>query len=479
MQYIRPETNGQPFLTQNMLNYLRIPSFLTGFVNERTTIETAQSGRTVYCYRGKVTIEESDRVCPKCGSYMHINGHSDIVLRHLNIGKNLSCILFPRTRFMCPHCGATKSQHISFKAVGHRITEELHRYTCDLLAAGTYTNKQVAEITGLGKNTVKDIDKKRLGGLYTVDVKDKDGNIKTKLIQPDKTTRLLGIDEFKLHNGRKYATHIIDMETGHILWIANGKKKQVVYDFIEHVGLEWMESVEAVACDMNSDFQEAFEEKCPHIQPVFDHFHLSKNFNDKVVTEVRKEEQARLIAAGDLLAAAALKKSRYILTAKRSTLQKKDLEGEEGRVIHHGSSLFGTPDIVRKPGYEEKYDALLKENKLLFTLDLIKEKLDQAYKETEETKMAEHLTDIMDICEATGNRHLLWFRKLLDKHFEGLIAHATFQITSGKVEGINQKIKTLRRHGYGYPDDEYFFLKLFDASRKTYDRNPKSHKFCD
>ena len=38
-----------------------------------------------------------------------------------------------------------------------------------------------------------------------------------------------------------------------------GKKKQVVYDFIEHVGLEWMSHVEAVACDMNSDFEEAFK----------------------------------------------------------------------------------------------------------------------------------------------------------------------------------------------------------------------------
>jgi hypothetical protein len=37
----------------------------------------------------------------------------------------------------------------------------------------------------------------------------------------------------------------------------------VVYDFIDHVGLEWMGSVEAVACDMNSDFQEAFEENAP------------------------------------------------------------------------------------------------------------------------------------------------------------------------------------------------------------------------
>ena len=58
----------------------------------------------------------------------------------------------------------------------------------------------------------------------------------------------MGIDEFKLHNGYKYATHIIDLETGHILWIQEGKKKQVVYDFINHVGGEWMSKVKAVAC---------------------------------------------------------------------------------------------------------------------------------------------------------------------------------------------------------------------------------------
>jgi len=46
-------------------------------------------------------------------------------------------------------------------------------------------------------------------------------------------------------------------------------------------------------------------------------------------------------------------------------------------------------------------------------------------------------------------------------------------------EGINQKIKTLRRHAYGYPDDEYFFLKLFDMSRQGYVRNTPSHRFSD
>jgi hypothetical protein len=380
---------------------------------------------------------------------MHINSHPDIYIRHLCIGGSLSCLLFPHNQLRCPGCGATKSQHISFKAAGHLITDALYEYTSGLLASGTYTNKQVAEITGLGKNTVKAIDKKRLQELYTTD----NGR---KLIKPERQAKYLGIDEFKLHNGRRYATHIID-----------------------HVGMEWMSGVEAVACDMNSDFQEAFEEKCEWIQPVFDYFHIVKNFNDKVVSEVRKDEQRRLYEEGNIEAARALKKTRYILMSNRSTLQKKDDDAASGRIIHKGSPLFKTEDMKRKSGYEAKYDTLLQENKLLFTLDLVKEKLSAAYTLADEARMAGAISDIMDICQATGNKHLLWFEKMLDTHFSGIIAHATYKISSGKIEGINQKIKTLRRHGYGYPDDEYFFLKIMDMSRKKYIRNEPSHRIYD
>ncbi len=469
MDYIRTEANGQLAITQSV-DFLKIPSCLYGFTNSSTSTKTSASGRNVFCFEGTLDASEEDITC-SCGTRMHVNNHPGITLRHLPFGGNLSCVQFSRNQYVCPKCGKTKMQFISFKAPGHRITEELYQYTCDLLASGVYTNKEVAELTGLGKNTVKDIDKERLQGLYTTS----DGS----LIKPEKHAKFLGIDEFKLHNGHRYATHIIDMETGHILWIAGGKKKQVVYDFIEHVGLKWMDNVEAVACDMNSDFQEAFEEKCPHIQPVFDYFHIVKNFNDKVVSEVRKDEQRRLLEAGDIEAARSLKKSRYILMSTRATLQKKDEDAVQGRVIHKGSSLFKTENIIRKTGYEECYDKLLEENRLLFTLDLVKEKLSLAYTRTDECLMAEDISGIMDICQATKNPHLLWFGRLLSNHFEGIIAHATYNISAAKIEGINNKIKTLRRQGYGYPDDEYFFLKLFDMSRRTYVRNVKSHKICD
>ena len=470
MNYIRTDADGQLTLTQST-GFLKIPSCLYGFVNESTSTGMTASGRTVIRFCGSLLADNEDVTCSCCGKKMHVNNHPDITLRHLPFGGYLSDVSFDRIQYVCTGCGSTRMQYVSFKAPGHRITTELHQYACDLLACGTYTNKEVAELTGLGRNVVKEIDRARLQELYTTP----DG----KLIKPEKHAKFLGIDEFKLHNGHRYATHIIDMETGHILWIAGGKKKQVVYDFIEHVGLEWMDHVEAVACDMNSDFQEAFEEKCPHIQPVFDYFHIVKNFNDKVVSEVRKDEQRRLYEEGNIEAARALKKTKYILTSSRETLQKKDDDAAQGRVIRKGSSLFKTEDFIRKSGYEDRYNSLLEENRLFFTLDLIKEKLSLAYSRTDECLMSEDIISIMDICHATGNAHLLWFERLLSSHFEGIIAHATYDISAAKIEGINNKIKTLRRQGYGYPDDEYFFLKLFDMSRRDYVRNPKSHKFCD
>jgi transposase len=449
------------------MHYITLPSELVGFTNHSSEIIQTVSNRKMYLLHGELKASADDSICPQCGSSMHIHNRCEVNLRHLCFGDKLSCLRFTKLRYYCPRCGHSHMQDVPFQAKGHRISSELLNFTRDLLAYG-FTNKQVAYITGLGRNTVKDIDLKRLKEKYTVDGE--------RLIQPERQARFLGIDEFKLHDGHKYAVIIIDMETGHILWLAHGKKKASVYSFIEHVGKEWMEGVEAVACDMNSDFQEAFEDRCPHIQTVFDFFHIVKNFNDKVVGQIRKDEQRRLIAEGDEKAAKSLKGSRYILTSSKQTLARKDQEAEDGKILSEGSSLFSKEQVVRKDGHLARYEDIIRQNKLLFTLDLIKEKLCEAYKMTDEPSMAGAISEIMDMCMATGNKHLLWFRRLLDNHFEGIIAHATYDISAGKIEGVNNRIKTLRRQGYGYPDDDYFFLKLFDASRKGYVRNPVAER---
>ncbi|SEH34343.1 transposase, partial [Selenomonas sp. KH1T6] len=98
-------------------------------------------------------------------------------------------------------------------------------------------------------------------------------------------------------------------------------------------------------------------------------------------------------------------------------------------------------------------------------VEIVWDMLDDAYIQRDENAMREVVERMSNYCKHTRNSHFLWFAKLLDSHIEGIISHASIPIASGKMEGINNKIKTLRRMCYGLPDDEYFFLKLLDMSR--------------
>ena len=433
--------------------------------NDGTKIKPFVRKHDEYALYGLCTQDYEPKVCPRCGAMLHRNGSVTTTLRHIPLGDSYSLVEADRPRFRCSSqcCEYSEVGCIPFKAQGHLITEPLRQYTEALLAYGL-TLKEVAHITGLHKCVVKDIDKARLEGLYVT--VDKDG--KKTLIKPEQQARFIGIDEFKLHDGHKYATVILDMESGCILWLQAGKKKQVVYDFIDHVGLEWMSKVEAVSSDMNSDFEQAFLEKCPHMKVVYDHFHIVKNFNDKVVSAVRKEEQRRLIAEGDIAAAEALKGSKYILTSKRVTLEAKDQEAADGKIISRGSELFKKQEVKQKGEQYRRYMELISQNRLLMDLDWVKTNLEQAYLKQTSEEMKLYIEEIINYCEGTENKHFIWFARLLRNHIDGIISHAEYPFSNGKVEGINQKIKTIRRKSYGLPDDEYFFLKLFDASRQKW-----------
>ncbi len=402
--------------------------------------------------------DEPDR-CEICGAPMHRNGIAPVVLRDVPFGCDCCKCAISRIRCRCSKCGHCQDQPVPFKSSGHMITRKLEEYTEALLEEGG-TLKSAAEITGLGKNVVKEIDKQRLERYYVEPGKDG----RRVLKKPERQARILGIDEFLLHEGHQYATVIIDMDTGVILWIAKGRKKEVVYGFIEHVGLEWMSKVEAVSCDMNSDFIEAFQEKCPHVKAVYDRFHIVKNFNDKVANEVRKDMIKELTAEGKEDEAARFKHAKYLLMSSRSTMRQKDQEA--GKIIGKGSELFNIPPSTRNGNREERYDELIRSNELLFMIDWCKEALRDAYEAPDAEDMRRQIENIISKCESTGNRRFFWFARLLGGHLDGIATFADYKVTNSKLEGINQRTKTLRRNSYGLPDDEYFFLKLIDSSHK-------------
>ncbi len=141
-----------------------------------------------------------------------------------------------------------------------------------------------------------------------------------------------------------------------------------------------------------------------------------------------------------------------------------DEKANQDEVLKEGSKLFNTPTIKYTGSKEARYDEIFSENKLLFTTDIVKEALASAYKQPTWQEMAKKIVFIIDLCKGTKNKNFERFAKLLDSHFEGIIAYGEYRLISGKIEGINNKIKTIRRQAYGFRDDDYFFLKIIDSS---------------
>ncbi len=454
------DENGQE-VREDFSGTIAIPSTLKYFrmdPENGTRISAGDPGKVFL--HGSVVAREAETVCPRCRRRMHVNQRITTTIHHIPIGLRRLHVVVDHAQYKCPHCGRTRTQIVPFRHPRHRLTFELHTAIVFMLADGQ-TLKAVAAPTGVGRNIVKDIDRERLLKLYTED---------GKLRKPDHYVRRLAIDEFKLHSGHRYATHVMDLDTGEVLFIAEGKSKQVVLDFINFVGLEWMSHVEAVSCDMNAGFCNAFTENCPHVKVVFDHFHVVKNFNEHLVAEVRKDEYRRLKTEGRHGEAARLKHSRYILSSSKATLE----AGEDPKPVRQRTSAIFT--LKEKPtpraDLKKRYEELLNENRLFHTMDTVKEHLESAYTQPSKEQMLADIRAIVEVCESTGNTHFAWFSRFLSDHVEGIVNHAVHRISSGRIEGTNNKIKTIRRQGYGYADTEYFFLKIMDTTRHRGQANP-------
>lgn len=80
--------------------------------------------------------------------------------------------------------------------------------------------------------------------------------------------------------------------------------------------------------------------------------------------------------------------------------------------------------------------------------------------------MKAEITEVIHLCRESKKHHLEKFANLLSNHIDGIVTHESTNISSGIIEGFNNKIKTIRRNAYGFRDDEYFFLKIMNTSRR-------------
>lgn len=283
------------------------------------------------------------------------------------------------------------------------------------------TLNDVAELTLLSWDTVKTIVKTHLQKDYGKPIL--------------KGVRYLGIDEIHLGQKRRFYTIVIDLEDGRILWAKPGRGKAALRGFWRRLRLA-KTRIKGVAIDMSGAYWSAVLEHLPDAALVFDKFHVIKLMNERL-DDLRRQMVRE--AEGPLKLR--IKGTRFLLLRNPENL---------------------------KPDQIPKLDRALRLNEPLLFGWYLKEELRELWSQPSRPSMKAFLLDWCAKAEETAIGQLLKMAKTLRTHAAGILAYADHPITSARMEGINNKIKTLTKRSYGFHDENFFILKLLSLHHSKY-----------
>src|SRR5215213_3295422 len=204
--------------------------------------------------------------CPACGSTrVQSRGHVERRFRSLPIGSRTTAVVLPIPRVECRACGVVRQVDITFADPRRSYTRRFERYVREL--SRRMTIRDVAAHLGVGWDLVKDIQKRDLSRRFA----------KPKL----KHLRHIAIDEIAVAKGHRYMTVVLDLDSGAVVFVGDGKGADALKPFWKRLRPSGAK-IEAVAMDMSAAYRGAVTRHLKKAVIVFDHFHVIKLFNDKL-----------------------------------------------------------------------------------------------------------------------------------------------------------------------------------------------------
>ena len=131
--------------------------------------------------------------------------------------------------------------------------------------------------------------------------------------------------------------------------------------------------------------------------------------------------------------------------------------------------LLKRPEKLHPSRQEPKrlQDAL-RLNEPLSAAYYLKEELDEIWEQEDKEAAQTLLLEWIAYAESTGIRMLMQFAKTLRFHAWGILAWHDYPISTGPLEGTNNKIKTMKRQAYGFRDSEFLMLKILGIHETKY-----------
>ena len=361
-----------------------------------------------------------DKVCPRCGKKVYIYDSFGIHLRDMPL-----CIDVPLTLFCTGN-----------------------RYRCTV--CGESSIKAIQELTGIHWDTIRKVQRE----IMDKAIWERENALKKEGYKP----RILAVDEFAIHKGHRYATCVMDLEQGDVLWVGTGRAIKDFEKFFEDMPSDTLSSVIAVAMDMNASYNKLVTQHLPNAQIVYDRFHMQSQYGRDVLGVVRLDEARKHKA-----------KSKEILTdintdtdkeTKQSIKEKAKAEKREYSKLKKLRWTLLTNGSKLTDDQSEHLQSILQDHQNLAVCYSMKEEMCRLYKLQNYQQALDGWTKWFEAAKESAIPALVKFASQKECRIPGLAAHAEFQISTGKLEGFNNKIKVAKRIGYGYRDEDYFFTLI-------------------
>ena len=389
-----------------------------GIVGYRYVSQKFEAGMTTF----RVEQPREKLRCSHCGSaVVWAQGGVERSFRTLPIGSKPTCVQLFVPRVHCFDCGHVRQVKIPFAETKKHYTRSLERYVLEL--SQHMTIQDVAHHLLLSWDTVKDIQARHLQRRF--------GKPKLANLQQ------IAIDEIHIGKQDRYLTVVLNLLTGAVVFVGDGKGAEALAPFWKRLRRAHAK-IEAVATDMSPAYIRAVRDNLKEAVHVFDHFHVIKLFNEKL-SALRRQLFHELTAKGQQL----LKGTRWLLLKNPENLDPRKKE-------------------------PQRLERALRLNEPLALAYYLKEDLRQIWMQPSKHLARMVLEDWLAAARASGIRILKQFADTLEAHQEGILNYYDYPISTGPLEGTNNKIQLMKRQAYGFRDKAFFKLKILGIHEAKY-----------
>jgi transposase len=231
----------------------------------------------------------------------------------------------------------------------------------------------------------------------------------------------------------KFVTNLVCFKEGKVLSNASGRDARALAKCLKILSPEQRASIKSFAVDMHEPFILAIRKLCPNAKICVDRFHLAERVND-AFDELRKSEFKKARETEDKFQLKMLAPHRrFVLVEKEKKLKKQDLK---------------------------MLDRLKEINKNILNGMILVEHFHRMLDKTDIAEFRKSLMLWYGLVRESGITAFKKLAKLIRKYRSYIEAYINAKLTTAKSEGLNNKIKVLRRSAYGYTNQESYLNKI-------------------